>query len=135
MGESVKASCDICSVSFINDEQLHKHILYHQTDEFYNHWLSLYKKLPSYEEDNENLEPIEILEPSENNKYKPNDENSVPKPPKNQTLDKVYEISNDKKYPTCKSCGKDFVHINTLKIHEKKHLPGYVPPPTKVVDR
>jgi len=54
------ASCDICHVKFSTGEQVENHILYHQSDEFYNHWLKLYKKLKKIKTEDEDLKPIEI---------------------------------------------------------------------------
>ena len=95
------ASCDICHVKFLTGEQVENHILYHQSDEFYNHWLTLYKKQKKPEEID--LNPIEITEPSEFSKYRPTLENSIPikeKVNKKQETKSEYAISvNDLPYP------------------------------------
>lgn len=68
--------CYVCRVKFSTAEQVEQHILFHQTPEFYNIWLTLKKKL--YPNEDRERDPFEIYEPSRFSKFKPTDENSVP---------------------------------------------------------
>ena len=128
------ATCEICRVKFSTAEQVDQHILYHQSDEFFNYWLALYKKLHPTIDEEEDMKPIEISEPTEFFKFKPTDDNSIPikeqqpigyldQEPKTEYAISAeslpYPWNNTKDYPTCKLCGKEFVHINTLKKQKK----------------
>ena len=126
--QNIVASCCHCLVSFISEEQLNQHLLYHKSPEFYNFWL---KKTKNLEE--ENLEPELISEPSEYFKYRPNNENSIPRKPKEKsewdyTWQEWDELFGQKsieerleKFSKCQICNKEFIHENTLKIHQSRN--------------
>ena len=133
--ESVLASCDMCLVHFLNEDQINQHILYHQSPEFHNDWVDArLQKFKSDEFEGEKLEKIPIGEPSENyKKYKPNCENSISKPPPIQSdWELSWEDWNNTKgqkpveekeiFPTCSFCGEQFLHENTKKICEESHI-------------
>jgi hypothetical protein len=119
--QSVLASCDMCLVHFLNEDQINQHILYHQSPE-------------SDEFEGEKLEKIPIWEPSENyKKYKPNCENSVSKlPPIQSDWQLPWEdwdnakgqkpIEEKEIFPACRYCGEEFLHENTKKICEERHI-------------
>merc|ERR1711963_312026 len=73
------ASCDMCRVKFLSEDQLNQHKLYHKSEEFYNFWLRLYKNQPSYLLEDTPLEFLENSKFSKYNKFKPTEKNSVAK--------------------------------------------------------
>ena len=127
IGKNIVASCWHCSVSFTSEIQLNQHLLYHQSPEFYNFWLSKCTNL-----EKENLQPILISEPSEYNKYRPSNENSIPKISRELSLwDYTWEdwdamfgekpVEELEILPSCRICEKEFLHENTLIIHQSRN--------------
>ena len=84
------ASCDFCNVNFMDENQLNQHMMYHQSEEFFNLWLIFVKR---YQQTNPDswLEPVEITKPSEYYKFKPNAKNCVPKTPRVTDWDLTWE--------------------------------------------
>ena len=56
----VLASCELCLVKFYTVDQVSQHILLHQSDTFYKHWLGLHKNRTFYKSEEEHLEPIKM---------------------------------------------------------------------------
>ena len=84
------ASCDFCNVNFMDQNQLNQHMMYHQSEEFFNLWLIFVKR---YQQSNPDswLEPVEITKPSAYYKFKPNAKNCVPKTPRVTDWDLAWE--------------------------------------------
>ena len=75
--------------------------MYHQSPEFINLWLIYCKKYqPNSPE--AKLEPIEIYEPSQYYKYKPNSENCLPKTQRPTNWDLTWEEWNATAEPPIK---------------------------------
>ena len=109
--QEIISSCSICLVSFVTQDQLNQHLLYHTSNECYNFWL---QKLPSNDFEGEKLDPI--MEPSENDEFRPTSENSIPR---SHAADKAWHLdwdnwnANAEKpaekleiLPSCTICGK-----------------------------
>ena len=119
--QKIVSSCSVCSVSFVTQDQITQHLRYHKSNECYNSWL---QKLPSNYFEGEKLDLI--LEPSENDKFRPSNENSVSRSHIDNTWDE-WDADAEKTVeklevlPSCTICGKEFLHQNTVDIHEMQH--------------
>ena len=60
--QMVLASCNLCFVKFYTVDEVSEHILLHQSDNFYKHWLGLHKNRTFYQSEEEHLEPIKMSE-------------------------------------------------------------------------